>query len=780
MTSTTTLESILFTFVGAFFVAILSILLFGITVQRRFALSAAPRCIARHPNTIYKSKRNRQNRKAKRSVATVASASAVEDDSQVRGNPFTGWINFVMNLSYDEMLMGVRGTGTRDEGYSGSLLKLNLDGIVLLRFHSLCLRSSFMITILAIGVLLPLNWTGSCHISSDGQVLYGNCTHMMNMTNYERTTIDNIVSFDDFELHGGDQSVLDPYYVNAWTRYYVIVFVSWIYAFYVCKILRVEWKEVLAIRRVFYLEMDHFKNRNLELAATKVGSNSTTIQTSTFQKLHERVKHRRNAEIPHPDSRDTVPNIELYTILVKGVPSMPSDVVESKSDIENLLKNNPISNGIDWQLAVTTSFFDHCIPAQPGFTSSVAAVTILPDASEIALAWRKWYAAAAILRRLRYVRSIIADLRYNYGYDFSSRNKISKSSSKLEDSDDIDVIVHDTESTVNIANHDVSLTNIAHEDNFRHIEDNIFIEEINRSIQDIGGDDVEEVEDFMLQALQFGPEQKAVYRREIAQSAAACCPFGCREERLRYLRIDDLIALEKRLRLDIVNASGSLRQAQRRAADSTAVTGNVNVQQSKNDTNHSTKSPHSTSLCDLRDNTKESTSYVGESCDNVLHETRSNRYRSNTDTSSRGVIENTGPKRLNFNSESRLHSDDIAPDFIKKSDICRKNEISNGHAIPHFDPNESPPVRRRITERTSSDSWQQVRKIRDAGKTSKIDKADKENFRRSGVWGLPKLSTHFWKRLPFFPKKAVTISDSFNRNSSFAGKFKREVNFVVQ
>ena len=69
---------------------------------------------------------------------------------------------------------------------------------------------------------------------------------------------------------------------------------------------------------------------------------------------------------------------------------------------------------VDWQLAITTAFFEHAVPRQPGFTSSVAAGTILPDADELATAWRKWYIAAAVLRRLRFVRSLIADRRdYN-------------------------------------------------------------------------------------------------------------------------------------------------------------------------------------------------------------------------------------------------------------------------------------------------------------------------------------------------------------------------------
>jgi hypothetical protein len=54
-------------------------------------------------------------------------------------------------------------------------------------------------------------------------------------------------------------------------------------------------------------------------------------------------------------------------------------------------------NAIDWQLSVTSAFFDYCVPNQPGFSSSVAAVTILPSAAEIATAWKKWYAQHDLL-----------------------------------------------------------------------------------------------------------------------------------------------------------------------------------------------------------------------------------------------------------------------------------------------------------------------------------------------------------------------------------------------
>eukprot|EP00985_Skeletonema_marinoi_P030548 scaffold32567_cov143-Skeletonema_marinoi.AAC.8 len=54
---------------------------------------------------------------------------------QDRGNPFLGWIPWTLNLSYDRMLRGIPGTGTRDGGMSGQLLAVNLDAIILFKFH---------------------------------------------------------------------------------------------------------------------------------------------------------------------------------------------------------------------------------------------------------------------------------------------------------------------------------------------------------------------------------------------------------------------------------------------------------------------------------------------------------------------------------------------------------------------------------------------------------------------------------------------------------------------
>ena len=66
-----------------------------------------------------------------------------------------------MRLRYPTMIEGIPGTGTRDGGLSGALLKVNLDGIVLLRFHHLCLRVCFFAMVVYILIVLPIYATSN-------------------------------------------------------------------------------------------------------------------------------------------------------------------------------------------------------------------------------------------------------------------------------------------------------------------------------------------------------------------------------------------------------------------------------------------------------------------------------------------------------------------------------------------------------------------------------------------------------------------------------------------
>ena len=68
-------------------------------------------------------------------TSTSTNTSKLYAHPQDRGNPFLGWIPWTLHLSYDRMLRGIPGTGTREKGLGGKLLGVNLDAIILFRYH---------------------------------------------------------------------------------------------------------------------------------------------------------------------------------------------------------------------------------------------------------------------------------------------------------------------------------------------------------------------------------------------------------------------------------------------------------------------------------------------------------------------------------------------------------------------------------------------------------------------------------------------------------------------
>lgn len=185
-----TLQAIGLTLGGGLCVSFLSIVAFGLAVMARNA-TIAPRCATRHPNTIWRSRKDMygenknddandghddddgERKKRRRAIRDRAlsplsfmprdskqsftpelaaqeeeeqqndsqsnnnekSKKKHEQHAQDRGNPFLGWIPWTLHLSYDRMLRGIPGTGTRDGGMGGKLLGVNLDAIVLFRYH---------------------------------------------------------------------------------------------------------------------------------------------------------------------------------------------------------------------------------------------------------------------------------------------------------------------------------------------------------------------------------------------------------------------------------------------------------------------------------------------------------------------------------------------------------------------------------------------------------------------------------------------------------------------
>lgn len=192
-----TLQAIGLTLGGGLCVSFLSIVAFGLAVMARNA-TIAPRCATRHPNTIWRSRKDMygenkndddndddddgERKKRRRTIRDRAfsplsfmprdpkqsltpelaqeeeqqkdsqnnnnekSKRKHEKHAQDRGNPFLGWIPWTLHLSYDRMLRGIPGTGTRDGGMGGKLLGVNLDAIVLFRYHG---------TYLSVSISLP-------------------------------------------------------------------------------------------------------------------------------------------------------------------------------------------------------------------------------------------------------------------------------------------------------------------------------------------------------------------------------------------------------------------------------------------------------------------------------------------------------------------------------------------------------------------------------------------------------------------------------------------------
>ena len=149
-----------------------------------------------------------------------------------------------------------------------------------------------------------------------------------------------------------------------------------------------EWIECLALRRVYYLESEYYEERLDEL--DEIYSNDDP--EDPFQKV-------RPPFLPHPEMRETIPNVSLNSALYKLPRNLATDISYTgsvKDDEKSLLER---------KLEAAVDFFDQCIPTQQGFTSSVVAVTMVPDATKITKVWGQWYRCGAAMRRLRYIQT---------------------------------------------------------------------------------------------------------------------------------------------------------------------------------------------------------------------------------------------------------------------------------------------------------------------------------------------------------------------------------------
>lgn len=461
---------------------------------------------------------------------------------------------------------------------------------------ALCLRVTVFACIICIGIILPLNLSGCdsndtiCRFATS----YSGENTTTVLTNYGRTTIANIPYnaqsksiLASFSKHFFDRDFWTNSTFQHLIRLYTIGVCTWFIYYFALKNIKREWTENLVLRRVYYLESDHYGNRESELGKTvnlprEKDSDEDSDDETDLKKRRAINKSGRNVRnykqrqpwIPDPEHRDTVPNIELYSVLVGGLPSLPNEVV-NKTDMDTAVQASARSN-IDWQLAVATTFFDHCVPNQPGFSSSVVAVTILPGAKELAKSWRKWYAAAAALRRLRFIRNVINEKRH-YSID----------DVQIEDEDDDDEATPDSDVDSGTPNSKPRVTFLDEETAAHRFQDLEANRQAAQYRQTYGEQqNPSEIDTRIFRSLNYGPEQQAVYSREMAQGAAACCPNGCCEGRVRRQAIDRLLEMEEATIERLENAQRELQEAQKEAAviEGDKMRSNDAVAESENET----------------------------------------------------------------------------------------------------------------------------------------------------------------------------------------------------
>ena len=379
--ATITVQSTAITLFVSCIICLLVFLLFNVLLRyatlfrETLILALAPRCSTRHTHTVFKSRR--RINEGKSLVMKIV-------------DQFGFWIRDAMSWDEEELLTGIPGTGTRQGGKGGKLLRVNLDGIAFLKFNMICMKVTALATFLALSVILPINYTGSCYSyfqdfnDNSREILDDNWQSLCsstNMTTYVRTTLANIppVSNSNNTSQNGNTA-----------RLIAISLTTWIISIYSLLLIRREWLAMSILRRKYYLEADHFHAYCENVAWIEQESKMNSVQETLGMRrairgsvsldIHRQLKHiedRRDVWVPNHDYDEPVPPIELYSILITNIPTNPSKVLDEE-DIRGGRAT------IAWQIEYIEAFLEKCFPKEEGFTSSIAAISILPSPPKIA------------------------------------------------------------------------------------------------------------------------------------------------------------------------------------------------------------------------------------------------------------------------------------------------------------------------------------------------------------------------------------------------------------
>jgi len=377
-----------------------SLLYFGFAVYQGWTDDLAPR-ISNRPKNVLKN------------------AMLYHLPSWMKHNPLwypVAWILWAYNLTYRECLKGIPGTGTRKDGLEGPLLKANLDAVILMRFFTLLFKVSVLVCLLCIALTFVYS-TAECDVEIFGN---GTCSQISSENFFIRTTIDhvpnnmvnqNISQAANETLSTSDIfGIFDDSYqfsifigqtVRIWATVISCVLI-YLYTFY---LLTHEWIENINLRRKYFLEATHYSQRMGELHKMMIEhqQNTSLIFSSDEERIQQEVEADNRPEyFTHPDIRSTPPSIGIFSVIYQ----LPKSLVTYNTDGATTLER---------QLVATTNFFDEIIPPEAGFSSSVVAATILPNAKLVAKAKGKWEACEKIIQKLRYVRKRLRIARRERG-----------------------------------------------------------------------------------------------------------------------------------------------------------------------------------------------------------------------------------------------------------------------------------------------------------------------------------------------------------------------------
>ena len=203
---------------------------------------------------------------------------------------------------------------------------------------------------------------------------------------------------------------IDKFWLEDQTKRVFVTVISCVLIYvYTLYLLTWEWIENVALRRKYFLEATHYSQRTAELNKMTLEKelNDSLLTEGRYDSenclendkvLASRLRRERNNKnnnrpehLTHPEITETPPSIGVFSVLYKLPPSMVTYNTDGATSLER-------------QLVATTNFFDEIIPPENGFSSSVAAVTVLPNAKLLSRARAKWEICERKLQKLRYTR----------------------------------------------------------------------------------------------------------------------------------------------------------------------------------------------------------------------------------------------------------------------------------------------------------------------------------------------------------------------------------------